>query len=909
MVPARMVLLKEQNHAGFFVSTERIAMGVQLGSAFGAIRLDASGVQLGVQQALNSTQTLQRSMEQMGATLVRTGALMSAGLTLPLVAAGKAIFDLTANFDTAMRNVNSIAKLPEAAFQQLEQQVLSLSRVFPQTAEVLAKGLYDIQSSGFVAADAMKILEVAAKGASAGLTTTDVSARALTAILNAYSLEVSDADHVMDVLFKTVDRGVLTFEELANNIGNVAGTANIAKVSIEEVGAAFAVMTKGGISAAEAETALNQVMLSLISPSKEAAAAAQALGIDFSASALASKGLAGVMEEVRIKTGGSAEAMAALFPNVRALKGALALTREEGKAFTAELEAMAQASGATNAAFAEQSKGVAFQMKILQNNVEALAISFGSALLPVINDVFGFVRSTVLPALERLVQWFQALPPDVQKAALAFAAVVAIAGPVIAALGAIVTLVGFLLSPIGLLVLAVAGLAAAWQTNFLGIRDSLLQAWSIIGPVLLNVVAQIGNLFDLIVSGEDDLNAYWEIFESVFGPQAATLLTALVGGIQTIVAAVGDFIRVLQKTGDPVMAIAAVLARLFGPELAGKFAVFAAQAQEFFLGLVMGLQQVAAAVAPSLGAIVAFIQDGILPGLQMLVTWFLNDGLPAFLLFGSQIVAALMPALFGLQNMFSALLPILGQIGFLLSSVLIAVLPILAQIINAIVIPVLQVLWQIVETLVLPVLGALAQLIGSVLNVALNLMGAVLRNVIAPILKAISDHVLNEMIPSLQGWVDLISSKVGPVLDWFIRTILQPMQAAFGAIVDLLESLSDWLNIVAEQLANLQLPEWLQRHSPSPFEQTLMNAVELLRQMRGVLPTSLGGMEGMRAPGGVFAGMGAGGGGGGGRSVIMQPIVNFNGAVIRERSDLVKVREMLDEWWSERARALEDSEG
>jgi TP901 family phage tail tape measure protein len=882
------------------------AMPVQLGSAFGKVVIDASGAQQGAAQAANAMRSLSSAASSMGAAIARAGAVLSAGLTLPIGGAGAAIFKLTADFDRAMRNVNSIAKLPEAAFKDLENQVLALSRTVPQSAETLAKGLYDIQSSGFAAADAIKLLQVAAVGASAGLTTTDVAARALTSILNAYGKSVDEAQAVMDVLFRTVDRGVLTFEELANNIGSVAGTANIAKVSLEEIGAAFATLTKGGINAAESETAINQLLLSFISPSKEAAEAAQALGIDLSASALASKGLAGVMEEVRIKTGGSAEAMAELFPNVRALKGALALTRGEGKMFAEDLEAMGKAAGSTSRAFEEQSKGVAFQMQILQNNLEAAGITLGSMFLPVINEAFGFIRSTVLPALEQLVKWFGTLSPEVRTAIAVFAGLVAAAGPVAVAVGGLLAVVGTLISPIGLVVLAVSALGAAFASNLFGIRDAATTVFGRITELIGTFQNALSGFVAALVAG-DVGGAFDAIGESLAGILPPGIIEGIYqfgGAMENLVTLVGEFVNALRNTGDPIVAIAAVLARAFGPEAAGGFAVFAARAQEFFVNLMMGLQQLGAAVAPSLGAIAAFAQDGILPGLQMLVGWFMSQGIPAFVLFGSQIQTALLPVMGGLQNLFMALLPVLGQIGALIQGVLIAVLPILAQIINAIVIPVLQVLWQIVETLVLPVLGALAKLVGGVLNVGLNLLGAILRNIIMPVLKAITEHVMGEMIPGLQAWVDMISANVGPVLQWFIDNILTPMQQAFGAIVGLLESLSDWLNTIAEQLANMQLPDWLQRHSPSPFEQTLMGSVEHLQLLKGLIPASLGALEGMGAPGIMTSGAG-----GGGNVVTIAPVVNFNNPIVREETDLLLIRRMLDEWWGEIARQQEASEG
>jgi hypothetical protein len=56
-----------------------------------------------------------------------------------------------------------------------------------------------------------------------------------------------------------------------------------------------------------------------------------------------------VMADMSKRSGIAVEQLAVLFPNVRALKAALSLTRGEGAAFAADLEAIANASGATAA--------------------------------------------------------------------------------------------------------------------------------------------------------------------------------------------------------------------------------------------------------------------------------------------------------------------------------------------------------------------------------------------------------------------------------------------------------------------------------------------------------------------------------------------------------------------------------
>jgi len=315
-----------------------------------------------------------------GAGTAAIGAVVAA-LTY---AVGKA-----AAFETAMLNVNSIAKVSPAAFEGLKDSVLELSKRLPQSAETLAKGLYDISSSGFAGAEGIKVLEAAAKAASAGLAQTSESAAGITAVLNAYSYSADEAQRVSDILFKVVDRGVITFPELASQIGKVTALSAPLGVSLEDVAAGLAVLTKNGIDAENATTQLNAIMQSVLSPTGKASKLAKKLGIDFTATGLKTKGLNGFMADLIKKTGGSTEAIAELLGDARAIRGAFVLAKNSGKQFNDELALMANAGGATDKALSYQEQGLNYQLQIFQNKVDAIAVGIGEALIPAINDLLG----------------------------------------------------------------------------------------------------------------------------------------------------------------------------------------------------------------------------------------------------------------------------------------------------------------------------------------------------------------------------------------------------------------------------------------------------------------------------------------------------------------------------------------
>jgi TP901 family phage tail tape measure protein len=290
-----------------------------------------------------------------------------------------------AAFETAMLNVNSIAKVSPAAFEKLKDAVLDLSTRLPQSAETLAKGLYDISSSGFAGAEGIKVLEAAAKAASAGLAQTSESAAGITAVLNAYSYSADEAQRVSDILFKVVDRGVITFPQLASEIGKVTALSAPLGVSLEDVAAGLAVLTKNGIDAENATTQLNAIMQAVLSPTAKATKLAKKLGIDFSATGLKTKGLNGFMADLIKKTGGSSEKIAELLGDARAIRGAFVLAKNSGAQFNEELAIMANAAGATDTALSYQEQGLNYQLQIFQNKVDAIAVAIGTALLPSVN--------------------------------------------------------------------------------------------------------------------------------------------------------------------------------------------------------------------------------------------------------------------------------------------------------------------------------------------------------------------------------------------------------------------------------------------------------------------------------------------------------------------------------------------
>jgi TP901 family phage tail tape measure protein len=333
------------------------------------------------------------------------GAAAGVGVAAGLGFAVKAAID----FDREMRNVNSIARLSEKEFQNVSKAVRGMAGETGQAPKVLAQGMYDIVSSGFKANAAIKILRTSARAATAGLTDTATATKAVVASLNAYHKGAEDAARVGDVLFQTVNKGVLTFEELSQNIGDVLPSASTLGVPLEEVGGALATITLHGVNASEAATQVKQVMISLLKPSKDLTTQFNKMGFETGQAAIEQLGFTGTVKALSKAAGDNKAEIATWFPNVRALGGFFGLAGKNLETFTANVEAMGT-KGALAMAFAEQGKSVAVQWQKAQASLTAAAIPIGQLLFPaLIKGAQGAAflaeaLNTHMPQIRRVVQ-------------------------------------------------------------------------------------------------------------------------------------------------------------------------------------------------------------------------------------------------------------------------------------------------------------------------------------------------------------------------------------------------------------------------------------------------------------------------------------------------------------------------
>ena len=274
---------------------------------------------------------------------------LTIGITA-VAAFGKAFQVLTAQ-DFANAKVRALG----VDVQGLNADLASLSNELSGQASKLdlLTASYDLASAGFgEVAELTDVLKASQLGATGGFSDLATVADATTSVLNSYGLEASKAQKIVDGFIQTQNDGRIVVDQYAQQIGRIAPIAAASGVSIDELNAAIAAVTATGVPVESTFAGLRQVISAIIKPTGEASKTAEKLGIDFSAAALQSKGLSGVLAEIVEKSGGSSEEIAKLFGSVEALTAIQPLLNDELVKFNEALKNQANAQGeAAKAAF------------------------------------------------------------------------------------------------------------------------------------------------------------------------------------------------------------------------------------------------------------------------------------------------------------------------------------------------------------------------------------------------------------------------------------------------------------------------------------------------------------------------------------------------------------------------------
>lgn len=479
-------------------------------------------------EQMAKVQKASAKLSAFGKSAQAAGRQMSMKMTLPMVAAGGAAFKMASDFESSMTKIQSLVGRSAAEVEDLTKSVLSLSGKTARAPQELADAMFFITSAGIEGADAASVLEASAKAAAVGLGETATIADLATSAMNAYGKENLGASDATDVMVAAVREGKLEASELAGSMGRVLPVASAMGVTFNEVGAAFAALSRTGTNAAEAATQVRGIMVSLLKPTQQAEEALAEMGLSSEGlrKQVKDEGLLSTLKTLAEEFDGNADAAASVFGNVRALSGVMDLMGKNVAGTEAIFASMNDTLGATDKAFAATSETTQFKLNQAISDFKVAMIAVGQEVIPVVLPII----QKMAEFIGGLVKRFSNLSGPTKTMIVVFGALAAAAGPLIIAIGAIVSAVGAMgpafaaaLGPIGLAVAAIGTLGFLYmkhkadQADFNAKVDEAKTVLQKMNPELDGAVDRMQALADSLPEVTDPMNDLNNALETFSG--------------------------------------------------------------------------------------------------------------------------------------------------------------------------------------------------------------------------------------------------------------------------------------------------------------------------------------------------------------------------------------------------------
>lgn len=410
------------------------AMDAQKGSAQGAA--DAvHGASDKLDKGKKSWDEYAKSVEKAGEKLEKAGSKLTRYVTTPVLGMGVTAGKLAMDLEDSIYEVATLPGVLTGSIEEQQRQVEEYKRLLIDASNLsgtaatdLAAAQYQAVSAGIAVEDSIYWAQRAAMAAKGGRSDAETVVSGASSVYNAWGARKSGGlDHILDVMMTAQNRGKTDVGQLASQIGQVTGIAPQLGVGMEEVFAAIAAMTLGGMSTSGSVTGLKAVMSSVIKPTAEAQEEAKRLGLAFDATALQAKGLTGFLQDVADKTGMDVESLGKLFGSVEGLNQVLALGTSAAEDYASILQEMEGASGVVDQAFETRVSSRAEQLAASMNRLKNAGAEFGEALMPAV-DMGAELLENVSGAIA-------GLDDGSKRAVITLGAVAAATGPVLKATG------------------------------------------------------------------------------------------------------------------------------------------------------------------------------------------------------------------------------------------------------------------------------------------------------------------------------------------------------------------------------------------------------------------------------------------------------------------------------------------
>lgn len=306
-------------------------------------------------------------------------------VTDKLADAWEACVDAGSGFEAAMSGVRAVTGLTKEEMTEVTTVAKQLGADTVYTATEIANAMEYMGLAGWNATEIVEgIPAVVNLTAAAGEDLSRIS-DIVTDSMQALGYTTADTTHFCDVLANTVTNANTTVDLMGDTLKYVSSTAGVLGYSIEDVSTAIAAMANNGIKGSQNGTTLRNILANLASPTDDAAAALDRLGVSLTDSNGETVSLNTVITQLRSGfselTAVEQTKYATDIAGKRAMAGLLAIVNTSQEDYDALAETIRDCDGAAEEMAAVRMDNMAGSVEILSGAWDALKTSIGEAYL------------------------------------------------------------------------------------------------------------------------------------------------------------------------------------------------------------------------------------------------------------------------------------------------------------------------------------------------------------------------------------------------------------------------------------------------------------------------------------------------------------------------------------------------
>lgn len=486
---------------------------IDIGSAVGYLMLDTSGFKKGFNSALNDLQifesetaTTNDKLKGLGSAMNSIGSQLSTKVTLPIVGVGVAATKMSADFNQAMSGVKAISGATGSEFEALREKALELGAATAFSSQEVAAGMIEMAKAGWSSQQIIDgmggVLDAAAASGESLATVSTIVADAITS----FGLAAADSTKVADLMAQAANSGTIDIVDIGESMKYAAPLAKALGFSIEDVTTAIAAMSTAGIKGSQAGTSLRTMFSGMSSDIKfigDSVGGAIVHVRDYNGEMRSLKDILSDMRWVFSEMTQAEKVMnAENIAGKNGMSGLLSVMTMTEEEYNKLADTMYESQGAADETARTMQDNLSMAVEQLGGAFETLGIRIGDVLTPIIRSFVEWLTGVV----EKIGQ----LDPTILKIVTAIAALAAALGPLLLIGAKVLTLIasaktamatlgiatGALTGPLGIVIAAVTAFAAAWATNFGGIRDVTGEILGAISQLLSTWFTFIKELWD-----------------------------------------------------------------------------------------------------------------------------------------------------------------------------------------------------------------------------------------------------------------------------------------------------------------------------------------------------------------------------------------------------------------------------